>query len=173
MDNVLLFPKTPDALTLSSELGFTQTLFAEDVVIITGSNKKEILAKATSSKARGKKVIFIPSDEELLRYALERVPVDIILGVEQIHAKDSVHHVRGGLDQVLCTIAREQGKIIGFSFSSILNSENRVRLLARMRFNIELCKKYKVNIFFGNFSGDRWEIRGKKDLQAFGRVLGF
>ena len=36
----------------------------------------------------------------------------------------------------------------------------------------KLCKKYGVKVFLGNFSENKWEMRGKHELKAFGEVLG-
>ena len=108
----------------------------------------------------------------MLRFALEKTSVDIVMGMENINPRDSVHFVRGGLDQVTCKIAKERGKIIAFSFSDVLNSRDRGKLLARIMFNIKLCKKYKVKMLFSNFSTSLNEIRSAKDLQGFWKVLG-
>ena len=40
----------------------------------------------------------------------------IVFGIEKIHPKDSLHYPKSGLDPVLCKIAADRGKIIGFSF---------------------------------------------------------
>ena len=37
--------------------------------------------------------------------------------------------------------------------------------------NLKICEKYKVKIFFGNFSVLREEIRSKKDLMVFKLML--
>ena len=107
----------------------------------------------------------------MFRFALERTPVDIIIGAEMIHPKDSVHYLRSGIDQVLASIAADKGKIIGFSFSEILNARHPQRLLARMKMNIEICNKYTVKTFFGNFSVLREEMRSKKDLMVFTSMI--
>ena len=108
----------------------------------------------------------------MLRFVLEKSDVDIVYGMETIHPKDSMHFVRGGLDQVLCKIAAEKGKILAFSFSDILNSSSQGKLLARIMFNVKLCKKYKVPMMVCSFAASKEEMRSAKDLQALGRILG-
>ena len=91
--------------------------------------------------------------------------------METINPKDSVHFLRGGLDQITCRIAKNKGKTIAFSFFEILNSRNRDKLIARMKFNIKLCKKYKVKTLFANFSTKKMELRSAKDLKSFWTFL--
>ncbi|MBT4805189.1 hypothetical protein HON71_03380, partial [Candidatus Woesearchaeota archaeon] len=109
---------------------------------------------------------------ELLRFALEKTKVDLIYGMETINPRDSVHFVRGGLDQITCRIAAEKGKIIAFSFSEILNAKNKDKIIARMKLNVKLCKKYRVKMYFSSFAKNENELRSAQDLFAFWKVLG-
>ncbi len=172
MDNYLCLKETKEAVMLSASLGYENTFFqGKDFEIITASSKKELLLKARQLKQKKVRVFFKPSSEELLRFALEKVPVDGVIGVEEVHPTDSVHYLRGGLDQMLCTFAGQGGKVVVFSFSSVLNSSFRSKLLARMMFNLRLCRKYDVTVILTNFSSSLVEMRSAKDLAAFERVL--
>jgi RNase P/RNase MRP subunit p30 len=137
-----------------------------DFIVISGNSKKDLLKKI--NKAKGNVAVRV-SDEEQIRFVLEKTSVLVVLGSELVNLKDSVHFVRGGLDQITCKIAAAKGKTIGFSFNDILNTKNRGVLLARMRLNIKLCKKYGVKIIFGNFS--EHSKRSPQDLTAFWRML--
>ena len=170
MLNLTLLKKNESVKELSKTLGFTITLFDQDIVLIKADTKKELLTK--SKKAQGMVILSKPSTEELLRFALEKTPVNVVYGMEFINPKDSVHFVRGGLDQVLCKIAASKGKIIAFSFSDILHSTEKSKLLARMMFNIKLCTKYKVKMVFGSFAITESELRSMNDLYSFWKVLG-
>lgn len=172
MDNLLLMQKSEELETFSKELGFTNSFFNEDFVLIKEENKKQLLKKIKDAKRKKKKVVYHPHSEEMLRFVLERTAIDMIIGTENIHPKDSTHYLRGGLDQVLCKIAAKNKKVIGFSFNKILNFRDKSRLLARMIFNIKLCKKYKVRTFFSNFSVSKEEVRSAKDLSSLWRILG-
>ena len=165
MENYLLIKKSEEL----EKFGFTRTYFLEDFVIIEAETNKDLLKKIR--EAKGKKTVFRAKSEDMLRFALEKTNVDVVLGAETINPKDSVHFVRGGLDQITCKIAAEKGKFIGFSFSDILNSKNKGKLLARMKLNLKLCKKYKVGVIFSNFSKFKEEIRSAKDLEVFLSVL--
>jgi len=171
MDNIVLCKKSPELELFCRELGFSETLFLDEVELITENNPKLLCKKIEQAYHKKKVVIYKATTEALLRLVLERTAAEIVLGVEQINPEDSVHYVRGGLDQVLCKIAAEKGKIIAFSFAEILQSKDRSKLIGRMRFNLRLCQKYNVKPFFGNFSTDKMGLRSKKDLQAWERIL--
>ena len=169
MDNYLLMKENKEVEQLSRELGFSRTLFIDrDFVLVKESSKNKLLNKIKEAK---KKVLFIPSSEELLRFALEKTAVNFILGTEKINPKDSVHFLRGGLDQITCKIAAAKDKTICFSLSDVMQEKNPARLLARMGANLRLCKKFGVKVLVGNFSVSEAEIRSAKDLLAFSRVL--
>ncbi|MBI4152432.1 hypothetical protein HY495_01865 [Candidatus Woesearchaeota archaeon] len=173
MANYVMFPESEERKKLSAALGFLTVYFkGKDFDILLASSKKELVQKARQLKQKKIRVFFQPATEEMLRFALEKAPIDGVIGVENIHRSDSVHYIRGGLDQILCRLAQENEKAIVFSFSSILNSEQRPRLLRRMMVNLELCQKFKVKILFGNFSAAPEEMRSATDLQAFTRILG-
>lgn len=170
MENYLLLKESPDLLKLSSNLGYSATFFlSRDFVYLKDQDKKRLLRQTEQAHQKKMKVIYEPVSEELLRYALERVPVDIIIGIEKIHVKDHTHYVRGGLDQILCRIAVEKEKTIAFSFAELLRGNP--KLLARTKFNLKLCQKYGVKTLFSNFSTSAEELRSVSDLQAFVRVL--
>jgi RNase P/RNase MRP subunit p30 len=171
MHNLILTKESKEISELSKKLGFIKTLFLEkDFVIVDGNSKKELLRQI--DRAKGKLTIYKPKTEELLRFALEKTKVDLIYGMELINPKDSVHFVRGGLDQITCRIAAEKSKVIGFSFSDVLNARNKNKIIARMKFNVKLCKKYKVKTFFSTFAKNENELRSTQDLFSFWKVLG-
>lgn len=173
--DLLLMPESPELLALSQKLGFTKTFFLEkDFVLLASSNKKELLAKIQEAKKKKMLVILQPKNEDLLRFALEKTSAEMIIGQELLNKEDSLHFPRGGLDQVTCKIAAVKGKIIGFSFREILEAEGseRSKLMGRMLFNLKLCRKYKLKVFFGNFSNNIWEMRSFHDLKAFFEILG-
>ena len=165
MDDILLL-KRADIEEFSAALGFTQSLFMEDIEVV--EEKDNSLRTIERSK---KVVVFRPTTEKMLRLVLEKSKAEIIVGAEKIHAEDSLHYVRGGWDQILCTIAAAKGKTIVFSMNDILYAVDRPRLLARMRFNLKLCRKYKVKVLMANFAREKMEMRSKKDLEAWRRVL--
>jgi len=174
MEEYVLMKKSAEIEKSSVELGFTKIHFLDsDFVLLKGKTQKELLKEIENARNKRLKTVFKADSEEMLRFALEKNGVDIVYGMENIHPKDSLHYVRGGLDQVLCKIAAEKGKTLAFSFSEILNSSEKGKLLARIMFNVWLCKRYKVPIIFCSFASFEMEMRSAKDLQALGRILGF
>jgi RNase P/RNase MRP subunit p30 len=158
MNNFVLTKYSKEIEELSISLGWEKTLFLDrDFVFIETDNKKELLKKIR--EAKGRVTVFSPISEEMLRFALEKTKVDIVVGVEKIHPKDSLHYVRSGLDQVLCKIAHDQEKTIAFSFNDILNGKDRAKIMSRMKLNLKLCKKYKVKTIFSSFSKKKEELR--------------
>ncbi len=159
--------------TISKQLGFSRTLFLkQEIISVQGKTQRELLAAAKKAAKQGKILLYKATTEELLRFALEKAPIHAVWGTEQLHEKDSVHYVRSGLDQVLCKLAAENKKTIAFSFHDILNSTDRPQLLARIIFNINVCKKYKVKMFFSSFAEDKWGLRSAHDLASLWKVLG-
>ncbi len=170
----MFMKKSAEIDKLAAELGFTKVNFSEnDFVALKGKTPKELLKEIEKARSKKLKTAFKADSEEMLRFALEKSQIDIVYGTEHIHPKDSLHFVRGGLDQVLCAIASEKGKIMAFSFNEILNSPERGKLLARIMFNVKLCKKYKVSMAWCSFASTELEMRSAKDLQALGRILGW
>src|SRR3989344_7076646 len=165
MDNYLLVEKSKELEQRSKEYGFTNTFFFNDnFVFLQEKNEKKLLQAAKEAKRKGKMAVYQPDTEDMLRFALEKTQIDIIIGVEYVHNSDGLHYVRSGLDQVLCAIAKENNKTIAFSFKDILISKKRAQLLARMRLNISLCEKYKILMLFSNFSREAEDMRTAKDL---------
>ena len=104
--NIILIKESKELLKLSAQLGFTKNMFVDkDFVIVSGRTKKELLKNISKVKGKKKLLFYKPQTEEMLRFALEKTLVDIVFGFEMINPKDSVHYLRGALDQVVCRIA--------------------------------------------------------------------
>jgi len=171
--NLVLMKENDKVKELSKSLGFSKCFFLDkNFVLIEEENKKSLLKQINKAKEKGYLVLVKPKTEEQLRFVLERTHTDMVIGQESVCPKDSVHFLRGGLDQVTCKLARDKKKIICFSFKEILDSKNVGNLLARMKVNIRLCKKYNVKMFFSSFSINEKEMRSFNDLRNFWQVLG-
>lgn len=154
---------------LSKSLGWERTLFLDrDFIFIETDKKKELLDLIGKTKLL---TVFNAKSEEMLRFALEKTKVNVVLGAEEINPKESLHFVRGGLDQITCKIAHEREKKIGFSFSSILKNKSREKLMRRISFNAKLCKKYNVSMLFSTFARSKEELRSAKDLSTMFKSL--
>ena len=113
-------------------------------------------------------------DDNTNRKALESGKTVMLYGIEKFRVKDKMHYKDSGLNQVLCKLAKKNNIKIGFSFSDVLNSEDKERavILGRMVQNVYLCNKYKVDMVIGSFAKDVNDMRNDKDLIAFARLLG-
>ncbi len=171
MENYVLLKNSKELQQLSKELGFSTLYTLDEIAVIKEENKKKLMQEITKAHKQQKKALFVPKTEELLRHALEKTNVDLILGIEKINPKDSMHYVRGALDQVTAKIAADKKKTICFSLSDIMENKNKARILARMQLNLKLCKKYKVNYLFSNFATKKHHLRSTKDLQALKRAI--
>ncbi len=173
----LRFTPSEAELSLVKELGFSSSsvlVAGKDFVFLEEKQKKKVLSEARKAKKKGKFLVARVFDEDHLRFVVEHSPVDMVLGMEKINPKDSMHYPRSGVDQVIAKIAAKKGKTLAFSFQDILAArpgKERAQLLHRMRFTLKFCKKYGVKVFFGNFALRRMELRAQKDLMAFFRLL--
>ncbi|MBI2151454.1 hypothetical protein HYU21_01865 [Candidatus Woesearchaeota archaeon] len=171
MDDLLLISKSEELQEFSSSLGFSKVFFVEDILLLEEKNNDLLAKKIRGGKNKKKIVICRPTSEEQLRFLFEKCTPDVVWGMERIHHSDSLHHLRGGLNQVLGPLAAKSNAVVAFSFSEVLNCNTRGSLLGRMRFNLKLCRKYKIKTLFCNLSNSKEEIRSKNDLEAWKRVL--
>ncbi len=164
-----------ELINISSEFGYDKTLFLDkDFVLIEGDDCKQLLKKSNKASKDGLLCVARAKDEKSLRFLLEHTKVSIVFGIENIHYKDSVHYPRTGFDQVLAKIAAENCKVIGFSFSDILEIDDNFKrgmILNRIKYIIKFCKKYGVSYYLFNLSSNIDEIRSRKDLESFLRFV--
>jgi RNase P/RNase MRP subunit p30 len=96
--------------------------------------------------------------------------IDIIYGLEESKRNDFIHHRNSGLNHILAKELSRKDIIIGFSFNSFLKEGSKV--LPRMKQNVRLCRKYKVNMVYASFAKDPYELRSEKDLESFAKKIG-
>jgi RNase P/RNase MRP subunit p30 len=106
------------------------------------------------------------------REVIEKSKTDVLFGLEEAGRKDFVFSRNSGLNHVLCRLAKEKSVMIGFAFSSILNSKNKQIIIGRMKQNIRLCSKYKADAVIASFAKDPFGMRSPHDLAAFFLCLG-
>jgi RNase P/RNase MRP subunit p30 len=119
------------------------------------------------------KVVEGKEDNEIRR-ALENKNTELLYGIEKFRIKDKLQYKDSGLNQVLCKLAKKNNIKIGISFNDVLNSKDtgRAKILGRMVQNVVFCNKYKVDVVVCSFANNMNELRGAKDLVAFGKLLG-
>tara|TARA_Y100000310_G_C20367866_1_gene662101 strand:- start:111 stop:569 length:459 start_codon:yes stop_codon:yes gene_type:complete len=120
---------------------------------------------------RSSKIIFSSDIDELSRKILEKEKIDVLL-LNQSGRFDQAKQRNSGLNQVLAKIAKKKDVTIGINLDEILNSnkKKKAEILARIRQNINLCKKNNLKMEFVSLNDKN--KRRPHDLRALGLVLG-
>ena len=120
---------------------------------------------------RSSKIIFSSDIDELSRKILEKEKIDVLL-LNQSGRFDQAKQRNSGLNQVLAKIAKKKDVTIGINLDEILNSnkKKKAEILARIRQNINLCKKNDLKMEFVSLNDKN--KRRPHDLRALGLVLG-
>lgn len=116
-----------------------------------------------------KEIIFSSNEDETNRKVLEKEDIKILL-LNQTGKKDFQKQRNSGFNQVLAKIAKKKDVIIGINLEEIIisNGKEKARILARIRQNIKICNKNKVNMRFISLTHKRDIL----DLKSLGLVLG-
>lgn len=118
-------------------------------------------------RERGKEIIFTSNDDDLNRKVAEKLPVQIIL-IPLEGRRDYTKQRDSGLNEVIAKILKKNKIALGFDVKELINSKNKERVLARLKQNIELCKRLKVQIKF-IYDENKHDL---VDLKSLGLVLG-
>ena len=116
-------------------------------IILTEKNFKKLKEKVKKNK--DKKIIFSSSDDDLNRKVMEKLDIQIIL-IPLENRKDYMKQRNSGFNQVMAKIAKKKNISLGVDFNEIINAKNKERVLARLKQNIFLCNKNKIQIKFFN-----------------------
>lgn len=137
-------------------------------IILTQTNFNKL--KDEVKKNPDKEIIFTSDDDNLNRKVLEKLPISILL-INLKGRKDFQKQRNSGLNQVLAKIAKKNKIKIGINFDEIIESKNlkeKSEILARIKQNIFLCNKNKVQM---KFLAQKHQ-RNISDLKSLGLVLG-
>ncbi len=126
-------------------------------------------AKKQIKENSNKEIIFSSNEDETNRKVLEKEDIKILL-LNQTGKKDFQKQRNSGFNQVLAKIAKKKEIIIGINLDEIITSseKEKARILARIRQNIKICSKNKVNMRFISLTRKRDVL----DLKSLGLVLG-
>jgi len=155
-------------LTLIQDKDFEEKLNIQTkkISIIKEENSYQLRKKLK------KESIVLAGNDKLNRFITENKKVSMILSPEIKRKKDFMHSRDSGLNQVLCKLLAKNNISVGFSFSLILNSNNKASLLGKMQQNVKLCRKYKVKMRIASFAQNKWEFRSEDSLISFGKIIG-
>lgn len=135
----------------------------EQIILSEGnfSRLKELVKKNYE-----KEIIFSSNDDELNLKVLEKLDIRCLL-INLENRKDFAKQRNSGFNQVMAKVAKKKGIIVGINLDEIVLSKDKVRILARLKQNIEICKHNKVQM---KFVGQKVN-RNSYDLKALGLVL--
>jgi len=135
--------------------------------ILTETNFNKL--KEEVKKNKDKKIIFSSDDDELNRKVMEKIPIQILL-INQAKRKDKQKQRDSGLNQVIVKIAKKNKIQIGIKLDEIIESKQieKARIFARIKQNIMLCNKNKVQMKFIS----QKHQRNIHDLKSLGLILG-
>ena len=131
-------------------------------------------ARLAKGSVRGNPDLAIAPASDDTQALLRRGRIDIVSGLEFERRGDFVHHRSSGLNQVIASLARDKGALIGFDFGAILplRPHEQARILGRIAQNIELCTKFKVEMAIASFARSPLGLRAAHDLASLFRLLG-
>lgn len=140
--------------------------------------KQTIIRESNFEKARksiknnkGKEIIFSSNSDDLNRQILEKEKIDTLL-INLSERKDRMKQRDSGFNQVLAKIAKKNNVNIGINLDEILSSKTpkeKTEIFARIRQNVKLCNKNKVNMKFISPQGKK---KNKYDLKSLSLILG-
>jgi RNase P/RNase MRP subunit p30 len=91
--------------------------------------------------------IYSSDDDEINRKVIEKLPVEILL-INLENRKDFLKQRNSGFNQVLAKIAKKKKVKIGINLDEIIESKEQNRVIARLKQNISICKKEKLEMQF-------------------------
>jgi RNase P/RNase MRP subunit p30 len=133
-------------------------------IILTEKNFSRL--KELVKKNKDKEIIFSSEDDELNRKVMEKLEISGVL-ISLKERKDYMKQRNSGFNQVMAKIAKNKNIFICFDFEELINSQEKSRILARLKQNIFLCNKYDVVLKFVGI--EKIDIKGLKSLML---VLG-
>jgi RNase P/RNase MRP subunit p30 len=107
--------------------------------------------------------IYSSDDDELNRKVIEKLPVKILL-INLENRKDFSKQRNSGFNQVLAKIAKNKKIEIGINLDELIESKEQNKIIARLKQNINLCKKEKLQMQF-------IEIKNHRELHELKSIL--
>jgi RNase P/RNase MRP subunit p30 len=170
----IVFPDKNEGefIEIATRLGINELVFVyklKDFVrkeFDTGVEVKfGILAKSNEIlKAKNKADIVLYECGEDARHVIEKFKPDIVFNLENSSRKDFIHHRNSGMNHIIAKLMCEKKVKLGVSFANLLKSSKRDVLIGRIKQNIKLCKKYKVDVIVSSFAKDVYGLRCEKEI---------
>jgi len=180
--NQIVFPKANEEefIKIAEKLGHSNLIFVYDYSYFQNSPKTKsrlniekgilCLPKEIKKAKNLSKNLFVQSSSKD-REIIEQNKNITLFNLETQGKKDFIHHRASGLNQVLCKLIKDHNISVAFSFSTVLNTTSKDKLIGRIKQNIKFCKKYKIERIFSSFASKPYELRPAKDILSFFGVI--
>ncbi|NCN52040.1 hypothetical protein GW931_03445 [archaeon] len=137
----------------------------KEKIILNEKNFSKL--KDLVKKNSDKKIIFYSDDDNLNRKVLEKLQIDVLL-INLVDLRDFSKQRNSGFNEVMARIAKKNNIKIGINLDELIFSKERVKVFSRIRQNIFLCKKNKIQMEFVS----KKEKRSLIVLKSLGLVFG-
>jgi RNase P/RNase MRP subunit p30 len=122
-----------------------------------------------------KSLVFLqPSNPKILRESVDKGLPYGIINSELIHAKDSVHYPRAGIDDTIAKIMARKKIAVVFNLNLLIKheGENRGRIIRRMKENMRRAVKYDAPVLFASCAKNKYELFNSAQIQTWAKHLG-
>ena len=103
---------------------------------------------------------------------IENKHITHIYDLESLEEKDNHHYRRSGMNQAIAKKIKEQNKTIIISTEQIITNKEPHKTIGRIQQNLELAKKYELNVAIASMATKPENIRPEKETQALIKTLG-
>ncbi len=141
-------------------------------ILITQKDFNKLKNEVKKVQEDKKQIIFTSEDDELNRKVIEKLDIDILL-LKLNQRKDFQKQRNSGFNQVMAKIMKKKSITLGINLDEIIEETNlkkKAEILARIKQDIKICNKNKVNMKF--IAEKEKNQRNKHDLKALGIILG-
>ena len=104
---------------------------------------------------------------------LENKHITHVYDLESVEEKDNHHYRRSGMNQAIAKKIKEQNKTIIIALEQIITNKEPQKLIGRVQQNIELARKYKLQIAIASMAQKPENMRPEKEIQALIKTLGY
>ncbi len=172
----IIFPKNneEECISLAKALGTKELIFVYVPKEYKEYASKEIKIKTAvlvtpkeALHAQNKyPLLVIKANQETDLWVIEHIKNVILYGFEMQDRKDFMHHRNSGMNHIVAKQMKEKNIMYGFPISVLLHAspDEQATLLGRLRQNMTVLQKYKVEIMLGAFSSEPMDMRNGKDV---------
>ena len=137
------------------------------ICVIKANTPADVDEAVARNRQKADVIAVFGGNYDVNRAACSNSAVDVLLHPE-LNRHDN------GLDHICAHAAKENNVAIELNFHSLLEAyrRHRVSVLAAMRKNIMLCRKYDAPIVVASGALTKWDLRSGRELAALANVLG-